>query len=91
MRLGKKFILKKLLKKIFVKLFSENLIYGKQGFSGFPNESSEYLNKYDEIKFNKVIKMFKSKFEINRDIYWKLLNIFYFLKNIFIQKLVSKR
>ena len=82
-RLDKKFYLKKLLKKIFVKQFSKDLIYSKQGFSGFPNESSEYLNNDDKIKFNKVIKMFRSKFKIKRDIYWKLLNIFYFKKYIY--------
>ena len=37
----KKYNLKYLLKKIFIKYYSPNLIFKKQGFSGFPNDSRE--------------------------------------------------
>ena len=35
-------VCKPLLKKLFIRKFSKNLLFKKQGFSGFPNESIKY-------------------------------------------------
>lgn len=79
-KLKNNFSLKFLLKKIFSKNFNKSLVFKKQGFSGFPNESSKYLNDLDKKSFDYLIYKFKSKLKINRDNYWKILNIFYFKK-----------
>ncbi len=76
----KNFKTKYLLKKIFNNLFNEKLIFKKQGFSGFPNESLEFLktNEISTIKF--YMNKFNQKFVDTRSIIWKILNIFYFKK-----------
>lgn len=79
-KLKNNFSLKFLLKKIFSKNFNKNLVFKKQGFSGFPNESSKYLNDLDKKSFDSLIYKFKNKIKLNRDNYWKILNIFYFKK-----------
>ena len=58
---------KYLLKKLFIKYFSEDKILPKQGFSGYPNESKKYMNV--DIKHE------------DRDIEWKLLNLEYFYRS----------
>ena len=44
------FILKPLLKTLFSKYYSKNLVFKKQGFSGFPNESVKFLQVKDKEK-----------------------------------------
>jgi len=58
---------KYLLKKLFIKYFSEEKILPKQGFSGYPNESKKYMNV--DIKHE------------DRDVEWKLLNLEYFYRS----------
>ncbi|MDA7770582.1 asparagine synthase-related protein [Candidatus Pelagibacter sp.] len=74
------FILKPLLKTLFSKYYSKNLIFKKQGFSGFPNESINFLQVKDKKKLNLLISKFKLKHELNRASEWKLINCFYFKK-----------
>lgn len=76
----KHFRLKLILKNIFADMFNEKLIFKKQGFPGFPNESISFLNMSEkkEIKFYKKI-LNKSK-KITKAVEWKILNCFYFKK-----------
>ncbi len=74
------FALKHILKRVFVKNFEKKLVFKKQGFSGFPNESFDYLSNSRKIEFKKLIKKVKLFLPLDRDNYWKLLNIFYFKK-----------
>lgn len=78
-----KFVLKKILKKIFIKFFPKKFIFKKQGFSGFPNESAKFLKTKDREEFLKNIDKFEKKFKITRDIYWKILNLFYFKRYVY--------
>ena len=74
----KKYNLKYLLKKIFIKYYSPNLIFKKQGFSGFPNDSRELL-KNNNYKFvNKCLNTNNLKLDKANE--WKLLNLELFLK-----------
>ncbi len=74
------FALKHILKRVFVKNFEKKLVFKKQGFSGFPNESFDYLSNSRKIEFKKLIKKVQLFLPLDRDNYWKLLNIFYFKK-----------
>jgi asparagine synthase (glutamine-hydrolysing) len=74
------FILKPLLKKIFINLFSLNLIYKKQGFSGFPNESAFFLSKKEKINLKNIKNKFLKKRKIDKALEWKIINLFYYNK-----------
>ena len=74
------FVLKPLLKSLFSKYISKKLVYKKQGFSGFPNESSKFLKKADKKKLTSLINKFKLDHPLNRASEWKLINCFYFKK-----------
>ena len=52
---------KYLLKKLYLKYFPENLLFKKQGFSGFPNESKKFLNLKIE--------------ETSKELEWKWINL----------------
>ena len=67
---------KPILKHLFIKYFNKNLVFKKQGFSGFPNESKKFLDKKD----NQIVKKSLSKFKRTRELEWKSLNLFYFKK-----------
>ena len=84
-------IQKYLLKKLFAKYYNENLIFKKEGFSGFPESLSKKL-KHKDLLFVKNLLYIKdnifsknSKYYDNknyqRDINWKLINSGIFLKN----------
>ena len=76
-----KMILKPLLKKIFLRYFSKKLIYKKQGFSGFPNESKVLIKKNFFYKVNELLNTsFSENSKITRELEWKLLNLEFFLK-----------
>ncbi len=78
---------KVILKKIFIKNFSKKLLFEKQGFSGFPNETLDILNKFEKLKFSKLHSIFKGYFkDKNRAVEWKLLNIFFFKKYVSLDK-----
>lgn len=66
-----------LLKKVFLKHFSKKLILAKQGFSGFPNETSQYLGNKNDYLIKKLfkIKNYKKKIgNLDRAAEWKLIN-----------------
>ncbi len=73
-----------ILKRIFLKYFPKTLLFKKQGFSGFPNETITFLNKpinFEIKKFitpNNVFKKFNSLNSANK---WKLINFEHFYKN----------
>jgi asparagine synthase (glutamine-hydrolysing) len=71
---------KVLLKKLFLRHYPKELLFKKQGFTGFPNESAEYLgNKQDYMVFEKLgIK--QTKLSYSREIEWKIINLEYFLR-----------
>ena len=77
-------ILKPLLKKIFLIYFPKKLIYKKQGFSGFPNESAIYLGDIEDFMvfdFLDISKDILKKQNLSRDTEWKLINIEHFLRH----------
>ena len=71
--------LKNIIKKIFLDFFPNELIFKKQGFSGFPNEAKHKLLKnYDNI--NKILNQnFKFNSHENRAKEWKKINLELFL------------
>ena len=76
-----KMILKPLLKKIFLNYFPKKLIYKKQGFSGFPNDTRTLLDKKLFFRVNKLLNSnFSKENKLNRELEWKLLNLEFFLK-----------
>ncbi len=79
-RLGTKIILKKL----FIKYFSKKLLLPKQGFSGFPNETTSRLGNPKKFRINSIIKKNKKndlvRFFRNKEINWKITNLEYFLR-----------
>ena len=52
----KEFRSKILLKKLFIKYFPKNLIFKKQGFSGFPNETKKFLGNTEDFFINQIVK-----------------------------------
>ena len=77
-------ITRPLMKNLFKKEFSEDLLFPKQGFSGYPNESLQNLVDKD-FKFSKEfleiteIPSLEGQDEIAAK--WKLINVEYFLKS----------
>tara|TARA_Y100000816_G_C26101994_1_gene584347 strand:- start:584 stop:2329 length:1746 start_codon:yes stop_codon:yes gene_type:complete len=76
----KKFILKPLLKKIFLKYFSKNLIFEKQGFSGYPNELKPILRNQD-LNYLHNFKILHKINNFDRSIEWKIINLKIFFEN----------
>ena len=76
----KKFILKPLLKKIFLKYFSKNLIFEKQGFSGYPNELKPILRNQD-LNYLHNFKILHKLNNFDRSIEWKIINLKIFFEN----------
>ena len=84
----KKFRQKYILKKIFTRYFSDDLIFEKAGFSGFPSKVNYTKNKFSKI--DKLIgfknlhslryKNYYDKINNKRDIEWKKKNLENFLK-----------
>ena len=74
-----------MLKKIFLKYYSKDLIFKKQGFSGYPNELKPILKdkKFQTIENLNILK--KIKFKNNNKLEWKLINLQIFIEN-FIKK-----
>ena len=81
--------LKYIVKKIFLDFFPKKLIYKKQGFSGFPNESKILIRNRN---FSKVNYLLKKKFVYNnnysRSDEWKIINLELFFQ--FNKKLLKK-
>ena len=76
----KKFILKPLLKKIFLKYFSKKLIFEKQGFSGYPNELKPILRNQD-LNYLHNFKILHKLNNFDRSIEWKIINLKIFFEN----------
>ena len=75
-------VCKPLLKKLFIRKFNKNLVFKKQGFSGFPNESIKFASKNDKTKFKKISNLLNNV-SIEKSLKakeWKFLNLFYFSK-----------
>ena len=74
-----------LLKKVFLKHFPKKLIEKKQGFAGFPNETSKYLKKRNNYLIKKIykIKNFQQKINnLDRASEWKLINTEMYLSKV---------
>jgi hypothetical protein len=70
-----------LLKKLFQRYFPEELIFKKQGFTGFPNESGEYLGSIEDYMVFDTLGIKKpSQIAFSRETNWKLINLEYFLR-----------
>jgi len=75
---------KVLLKRLFCRYFSKELIQKKQGFAGFPNESALYLGSPEQYLLCErlgVAPKFIASGEPSNAALWKLTNIEYFLRN----------
>ena len=79
----KMFVLKPLLKKIYLKYFPKKLVFKKQGFSGYPNEMKRYLKykNYNNISKNLDINLDLKK-NISRSLEWKLINLELFFEKV---------
>ena len=76
-------ITKPLLKKAFIKIFGEDLLFAKQGYSGYPNESAEKLINgkcFNFINKLKPLNNFKSKKDTSLE--WKIMNVEMFLRSV---------
>jgi asparagine synthase (glutamine-hydrolysing) len=76
-------ITKPLLKKAFIKIFGEDLLFAKQGYSGYPNESAEKILNgkcFNFINKLKPLNNFKSK--KNQSLEWKIMNVEMFLRSV---------
>ena len=73
---------KPLLKGLYSKIFGEELIFRKQGFSGYPNEAAEMLLKgqypliYEALKFR-----YSGNDHQNIALKWKIMNTEMFLRS----------
>jgi len=75
---------KPLLKEIFKQIYPEELLFNKQGFAGFPNESIKYLGDMRDFLVFEYLGINKNKLDlvnIDRATAWKLINIEYFLRH----------
>ena len=76
-------VTKPLLKKAFIKCFGEKLLFQKQGFSGYPNESAELILKGNYINFNKQMNpLYNSNLNDNQSLKWKIMNVELFLRSL---------
>lgn len=75
-----------LLKRLFIKYFSKKLLFPKQGFAGFPNETKKKLGEFKNFKILKILKKNKKKINIkriskgNKELEWKIINTEQFLR-----------
>jgi asparagine synthetase B (glutamine-hydrolysing) len=67
---------KPILKNLFIKKFSKELVFKKQGFSGFPNETKRYLTKNECLE----LKKYQGRQKKTKENDWKNLNLFFFKK-----------
>jgi asparagine synthase (glutamine-hydrolysing) len=74
---------KPILKKLFLRYFSEELLFEKQGFAGFPNESAAWIGEpksYLAFDVLGISHADEGKIIQNKDLLWKLINVEYFLR-----------
>ena len=60
---NKNFVLKPILKNLFINYFKKKLVYKKQGFSGFPNEAKRLLGKKNQFKMLNKTKINYSQYK----------------------------
>jgi asparagine synthetase B (glutamine-hydrolysing) len=73
---------KKILKKLFVRKYKKGLLFKKQGFSGFPNESGAFLGETKYFITPEILKIPKNELvNLDRPTSWKLINMEYFLRS----------
>ena len=90
---NKNFVLKPILKNLFINYFNKNLVYKKQGFSGFPNEAKCLLGKKNQFEMLNKTKINYSKykkFSNFRSYEWKLINLELFLRNFKNLKMLNR-
>lgn len=78
---NKKFRQKYILKKIFSRNLTKNLIFPKSGFSGHPNSIKNFKSFGKNNILNSVIKMKIKKY--SKDVEWKVINSENFLNQYF--------
>ena len=73
-----------ILKKLFLKHFSKDLIFKKQGFAGFPNETLKFLGSPNNFNILKLLDLDKNSFKnfkrFNNEEKWKICNLEFFFK-----------
>ena len=75
---------KVLLKRLFLRYYPRELLFEKQGFAGFPNESAAYLGEPDDYLVYDVLGIRRQRpayQSLSRAASWKLTNIEYFLRS----------
>ena len=82
LNMDKRLITKVLLKKLFLRYFPNELLYLKQGFAGFPNESGKFLGDIDSYIFFKKCEIKNKKAIYYDNNFWKIINTEYFLRDI---------
>ena len=76
-------VTKPLLKKVYTKIFSQDLLFEKQGYSGYPNESAEKILKGEYINFMDTLHPINNLKSIKkRSLEWKIMNVELFLKSL---------
>jgi len=74
---------KRVLKNLFKRVFTKDLLVEKQGFAGFPNESGVYLGDVRDflaLRFLGIDPKQVAPETLNRETAWKLINTEYFLR-----------
>ena len=84
---NKKYLKTKIiLKKLFLKHFSKDLIFKKQGFSGFPNETIKFLGNHKNFILFEFLDLDKNSFrnfqKFNNEEKWKICNLEFFLRKL---------
>ena len=77
---NKNFITKPILKNIFLQFYNRKFLFKKQGFPGFPNECIKYFNNHNKKEIKKIFIIFSKNKKIDRNLKWKILNIYLFAK-----------
>ena len=71
---------KPLLKRLYNNIFGEELLFKKQGFSGYPNEAAEMLLKGEYPLIYEVLKFrYPGNNHQNIALQWKMMNVELFL------------
>lgn len=76
---------KPLLKQLFLRYFPRSLLFEKQGFAGFPNESAAFLGDPFDYRAVKILGIHPDSLaagQADRACMWKLINTEYFLRQI---------
>ncbi len=75
---------KVLLKRLFLRYYPRELLFEKQGFAGFPNESAAYLGDPDDYLVYDVLGIRRQRpayQSLSKAASWKLTNVEYFLRS----------